>query len=98
MTRWKMTRKSKLVTVKLDTYESLQNLGTMKDTFDSVIKRLIKDAKKWRFVEDEFFRTLPDYAYNEDSLQLLKAIIEWFREKDLLSEKWEKWFKEKDLI
>ena len=93
-----MTKKSKLITVQLETYEKLQSFGTMKDTFDSVIKRLIEDAEKWRVVENEFIRSLPDYMYKEESVTTVKEILKWFKENGLLGEKWEKEFTEEGLI
>jgi predicted CopG family antitoxin len=92
-----MAKNSKLITVQLDTYNTLQSFGTMKDTFDSVIRHLISDAEKWRVVENEFFRSLPEYLYKEESVWVIKGIIGWFKENGLLGEKWEKQFKESGL-
>ena len=94
----KPKRKSKLVTVSADTYEALQNLGTMKDTFDSVIRRAMQESEKWRLVEREFFRSLPGLLYKEESVETAQHIVKWFKENGLLDSKWEAYLKEKGLL
>jgi hypothetical protein len=86
-----MARDSKLVTLHIDTYEALRSLGTMRDTFDSVINRLIKDAQKWRVVENEFFEDFPRQVYFPNNATggeayeiMMQAMKKWFEEKGLL--------------
>jgi len=75
---------TKVIRVNLETYENLINLGTMRDTFDSVINRLIKDAEKWQVIKNEFLKELDGMVYKEESAHVVKYIKQWFKKKGLL--------------
>jgi hypothetical protein len=88
-----MSKKTKIVALQVETWSALQDLGTMKDTFDSVINRLISEAKKWRKVENEFLPSLPDYIYKEDSARFARDMLKWFKKNGLLNPQLEEQFK-----
>ena len=73
--------KKKHIAVNPETYDALLNLGTMRDTFDTLINRLIRDAQKWQKVENKFLKDLPPMAQKS---QDYKFILQWFKNKGLL--------------
>ena len=76
-----MVKKHKQIVIRLETYEALMNLGTMRDTFDSVITRLMADAEKWKIVETGFLKDLPPMAQKS---QNYRFILQWFKDKGLI--------------
>ena len=75
-----MVKKHKQIVIRLETYEALMNLGTMRDTFDSVITRLMADAKKWKETEN-MLRDLPPMAQKSQNYRFM---LQLFKDKGLL--------------
>ena len=78
--------KTRVIRVNEETYDSLLNQGTMRDTFDTVVQRLIQDSQKWYTIKEKLIKDVLTHAQHQPEKEVgtFKELAEILRNMNLI--------------